>query len=76
MEISDFGKLLLVLGLVIVAVGALLTFAGNVPFVGRLPGDIVVRGDRWTFYFPLATSILISLILTLVLFVFGALSRR
>jgi hypothetical protein len=58
------GKLLLVVGLVIAGVG-LLMMAG-IPF-GRLPGDIVIRRGSGTFYFPLATSILLSIILTLLL---------
>jgi hypothetical protein len=65
---TELGKLLLVLGGVIVAIGALLLVAGrfNLP-LGRLPGDIVVRGKHTVFYFPLATSIVLSIILTLVL---------
>jgi hypothetical protein len=58
------GKLLLVVGLVIAGIG-LLMMAG-IPF-GRLPGDIVIRRGSGTFYFPLATSILLSIILTLLL---------
>jgi hypothetical protein len=61
------GKLLVILGLVIAAIG-LLTMAG-IPF-GRLPGDIVVRRGSGTFYFPLATSILLSIILSLLLAAF------
>jgi hypothetical protein len=57
------GKLLIVVGLVIAAVGALVT--AGVPF-GRLPGDIVVRRGSFTFYFPLATSIVVSVLLTLL----------
>ena len=58
------GKLFLVVGLVIAGIG-LLMMAG-IPF-GRLPGDIVIRRGNGTFYFPLATSILLSIILTLLL---------
>lgn len=58
------GKLLLIAGLVIAGIG-LLMMAG-IPF-GRLPGDIVIRKGSGTFYFPLATSILLSIILTLLL---------
>jgi hypothetical protein len=61
------GKLLLVAGLIIAGIG-LLMMAG-IPF-GRLPGDIVIRRGNGTFYFPLATSILLSIILTLLLAVF------
>jgi hypothetical protein len=58
----------------LVILGGILLVAGNlswkVPWLGRLPGDIYVRRDNWTFYFPLATSLLISLILTLVFALF------
>ncbi|HKF20808.1 MAG TPA: DUF2905 domain-containing protein [Candidatus Angelobacter sp.] len=65
---TELGKLLLILGGIIVAIGALLLVAGrfNLP-LGRLPGDIVYRGKHTTFYFPLATSIILSIVLTLVL---------
>ncbi len=61
------GKSLIIIGLIIAAVGVLLTFAGKVPWLGRLPGDIYVKRGNFTLYFPLATSILISLILSLIL---------
>ncbi|CAG1015914.1 hypothetical protein ANAEL_05402 [Anaerolineales bacterium] len=64
------GRSLIVFGLIIVAVGVILTFAGKIPWVGRLPGDIYVKRGNFTFYFPLATSILISVILSLILWLF------
>jgi len=64
------GKSLIVIGLVIAAIGLLLTLAGRLPWLGRLPGDIFIKKDNFTFYFPLATSILISLILSLLLWLF------
>lgn len=64
---QGFGKSLIVMGLVIAAVGVLLTVAGKIPWIGRLPGDIYVKRDNFTVYFPLATSILISLVLSLIL---------
>ena len=65
---TELGKLLLVVGGLIVLIGAVLLFAGrlNLP-LGRLPGDFVYRGKNTTFYFPLATSIILSIVLTLVL---------
>jgi Protein of unknown function (DUF2905) len=65
---TELGKLLLILGGVIIVIGAALLVAGrlNLP-LGRLPGDFVFRGKNTTFYFPLATSILLSIILSLVL---------
>jgi len=73
---SDLGKLLMVFGAVLVAAGVLLTFAGrmNLP-LGRLPGDLVYRGKNTVFYFPLATSILVSIVLSLVFYLVGHFRR-
>ncbi len=68
---TDIGKLLLVFGLVIAAAGAVLVFAGRVPWIGRLPGDIYIERGNWTFYFPLATSLLLSVVLTVVFWLLG-----
>jgi hypothetical protein len=69
---SELGKLLIVLGIVLMGAGVVLTVLGrtNLP-LGRLPGDIVYRGKNTTFYFPLATSLLVSVLLFLVLYVVG-----
>ncbi len=69
---TDLGKLLLVVGGAIALLGAVLLFSGklNLP-IGRLPGDIYYRGKNTTFYFPLATSILLSIILSLIFWVIG-----
>uniref|UniRef100_A0A831TW66 DUF2905 domain-containing protein n=1 Tax=Geobacter metallireducens TaxID=28232 RepID=A0A831TW66_GEOME len=64
---QGLGKSLIVFGLIIAALGVVLTFAGKIPWLGRLPGDIYVKRDNFTFYFPLATSILVSVILSLIL---------
>ncbi len=61
------GKSLIVIGLIIAAIGVILSFAGRIPWLGRLPGDIFIKRENFTFYFPLATSILVSLVLSLVL---------
>ena len=64
------GRLLITAGLVLVAVGVLVTFAGRLPFkLGRLPGDIYVQGRNSTFYFPVATCILLSVLLSLVMWI-------
>jgi len=67
------GKLLMLVGGILVLVGALLLLAERIPWLGRLPGDIYIQRPNFTFFFPLTTSILISVILTLVLYF---LSRR
>lgn len=63
----ELGKVLIAFGILLVAVGGLLLVAGKVPFLGRLPGDIHVQRGNWSFYFPLTTSILLSVVLSLVL---------
>ena len=69
---TDFGKLLIVLGGVLLVAGFVLLLLGraNLP-IGRLPGDIVYRGKNTTFYFPLATYIVLSVLLSLILYVIG-----
>ena len=67
---QGLGRLLIVFGLVIVAVGVVLLVADRIPGVGRLPGDLVVRRGPFTFYFPLATSIVLSVLLTILLNLF------
>jgi hypothetical protein len=69
--VSDVGRLLIILGLMIAAVGVILIFAGRLPWLGRLPGDIYIQRGHWTFYFPLATSLLLSLALTLLIWLIG-----
>ncbi len=68
---DSFGKLLIVFGVVLALVGGLLVLIGKVPFLGRLPGDIVVRRENWSVYFPLTTCIVISVVLTVIFSLFG-----
>jgi hypothetical protein len=73
---TDLGKLLIGLGLGLVVVGGLVMLLGrgNLP-LGRLPGDIVYRGKNTTFYFPLATSVVVSVVLTILMYVVGRWKR-
>jgi hypothetical protein len=73
---SDLGKLLVVAGAIAVVAGIVLILLGrtNIP-LGRLPGDIVYRGKNTTFYFPLATSILVSVVLSVVMYLIGRFRR-
>jgi hypothetical protein len=64
------GKMLILLGVLIIVIGLLLLVEEKIPWVGRLPGDIIIRKKNFTFYFPIATSILISIILTLLFTLF------
>jgi hypothetical protein len=74
--VTDLGKLLVLLGGIVVIVGLALILLGrtNLP-IGRLPGDIVYRGKNTTFYFPLATSIVVSVVLSVLLYVIGRLRK-
>lgn len=67
---SEFGKTLIVFGLILLIVGAVLSFAGKLPWLGNLPGDITIQRGRFSFYFPITTCILISAIVSLVLYFF------
>jgi len=62
----DMGKTLIFMGIVLICVGALLIFMHKIPFLVKLPGDITIKKENFTFYFPLATSIIISIILSVI----------
>ncbi|MDR2017521.1 MAG: DUF2905 domain-containing protein [Syntrophobacterales bacterium] len=64
------GKLLVVLGIVLIIVGLAFMFGHKIPYIGRLPGDIYIRKERFSLYFPLTTSIVISIILTIFFSIF------
>jgi len=65
---SGIGRILIYLGLFLVIVGIAFTLVGKIPWLGHLPGDITIERERFTFYFPLATCLIISIILSLVLY--------
>jgi hypothetical protein len=67
----NIGKILIAFGLLIVLAGVVLLLVGRVPWLGRLPGDIHYQRGNFTFYFPLATSLLLSVVLTLILYFLG-----
>lgn len=75
-NLSDLGKVLLLIGGAIVVLGALLLVLGRVPYLGRLPGDIAVRRGNTSFYFPLVTCLVLSVILTVVVNIILLLMRR
>ena len=69
---AEFGKVIMLIGMVIVIIGFLLTFSDKLPFqLGRLPGDIIIKKEGFTFYFPLTTSILVSVVLSLLFYLLG-----
>ena len=67
---SEFGRMLVTIGLLLVGVGLLVMLVGLIPGLGRLPGDILIRRGNFTFYAPIATMLLLSLVLTLLLNLF------
>jgi hypothetical protein len=74
--LRDLGRLLLILGAVITTVGALLYFGARLPFrLGRLPGDIIHRGEHTTVYFPIVTCVVLSVVLSAILWLFSHLRR-
>ena len=74
--LRELGRMMLVVGVVLVIVGGLLAYGARLPFrLGRLPGDIVWQGRSGTFYFPIVTCIVLSLICSAVLWVISALKR-
>jgi len=67
MEFQGLGKLIIIAGITLVVIGLLIAFAPKIPFIGKLPGDFYFKRGNASFYFPLASSILISIILSLIL---------
>ncbi len=68
---STIGKMLIIAGGALTILGALLMFGEKIPFLGKLPGDFTFKGKNFTLYFPLATGIVLSLVITLILNLFG-----
>ncbi|MCJ7663750.1 MAG: DUF2905 domain-containing protein [Desulfobacterales bacterium] len=67
---GSIGKILIIFGTALVVIGLILILGDKIPWIGRLPGDIYIKRDKFTFYFPLMTSIIISLLLTLIFSIF------
>jgi len=72
----EIGRMLVILGIALAVIGGIVMLLGRTELpLGRLPGDVLYRGKNSTFYFPLASSILISIVLSIVLFLIGRLKR-
>jgi hypothetical protein len=67
---TGFGRSLIYIGIVLVILGLLFSLGGRIPWLGHLPGDIYVQRGRFTFYFPVTTCLLISIIMTLIFYFF------
>jgi len=73
---AEIGRGIIFIGIVIVIIGIILSFSDKLPFAfGKLPGDIVYKKENTSFYFPITTSIIISIILSLLLYLFGKFFR-
>lgn len=68
MNFTPMGKALIIVGLIIVAVGILLHFGPKIPFLGKLPGDISIKRDGFQFYFPLMSSIILSILISVIIY--------
>ena len=64
------GKVFIILGVIFIVIGLAFMFGDKIPFLGKLPGDIYIKRERFSFYFPLTTSILISIVLTILFSIF------
>jgi uncharacterized protein HemY len=67
---AEFGKTLIFLGLLLLIVGVILSLAGKLPWLGNLPGDVTIERGRFSFYFPITTCIIVSIVVSLVLYFF------
>ena len=64
---EGIGKIIIIAGVIMVVLGLILAFGSHIPFLGKLPGDILIRKDGISFYFPVVTFLLLSVILTLII---------
>lgn len=69
-EFTGIGRSLILIGALLIVIGVIIIFGPRIPFIGRLPGDIYIKKGNFSLYFPLATSILISIAITLIMYLF------
>ncbi len=67
---TEWGRIFIVIGLIFIGIGLVILF--KVPWIGKLPGDISIKGEHYQFYFPIATCLLASLIISLILYIFSS----
>jgi hypothetical protein len=72
----SLGKVLIIAGLVITAVGVVVLFGNKIPFIGKLPGDIHIERENFRFYFPLGTSILLSVLITAIVWIISLIGKK
>jgi uncharacterized membrane protein len=68
---NAISKTLIFLGITLILIGIALPFSSRIPWLGRLPGDIYIKKENFSFYFPIATSIIISILLSFILYILG-----
>ena len=68
---GDLGKSIITIGIVLIIVGVILTVAGKIPGAGKLPGDIFIKKENFSFYFPLTTCILLSILFSMFMYFYG-----
>ncbi len=69
--LGSIGKMMMLIGAFLVVAGLLLIVFQKIPFLGKLPGDILIKKEHFTFYFPLATGIVLSIVISLILYLIG-----
>lgn len=75
MMLQDLGRVVIVIGITLTVLGSILWFFGKLPFLGKLPGDIFIQKDNFSFYAPIATTILISIFLSIILTIISNLRK-
>jgi len=70
MEPHSYGKSIIILGIILVVIGLIFVYIKDIPFIGKLPVDVYIKKKNFTFYFPITTSIIVSILITLILYFF------
>ncbi|HQJ74460.1 MAG TPA: DUF2905 domain-containing protein [Bacteroidota bacterium] len=73
---SSFGKILILFGIISILAGILLLFADKIPYIGKMPGDIRIEKENFKFYFPLTTSIILSVVVSLILWIISIFLKK
>jgi len=71
LAIESIGKSLILFGIVLIVIGSIFVLFGKIPWFGRLPGDVIIKREGFTFYFPIATMVLLSIFLTIIFNIIG-----
>jgi hypothetical protein len=65
---KNMGKYIIIIGIILILIGLIMQFVDKIPWIGRLPGDILIKKENFTFYFPLVTSIILSIVISLIIY--------